>query len=142
MTRICSTGKRQTLIIIYLTDLPPLNSVLLSLFLLFPGGIRRDPNGQRDGLPHRDAQDPYQQVRRDVRRGLPGGQVHAVPPGPLRPADRTESEHAAGAAEQHDQLDRRQLRLLHQGQSATRVEQMKRGFSKYEFAQLCSVLLQ
>jgi len=86
----------------------------LSSFL-FPGGVCGDPDGQRDGLPHRDAQDPQQQVRRDVRRGLPGRQVHALPPGARRPADRSESQHAAGAAEQHDQLDRRQLCLLHQG---------------------------
>ena len=80
---------------------------LLSLYssLIISGRIGRDPDGQRVGLPHRDAQDPHRKVRRHVRRGVRRQQVHAVPPGQLRQEDRPEPQHAEGAAELDDQLD-------------------------------------
>ena len=89
-------------------------NILVSGYLYIDclGGVCRDPDGQWDRVPHRDAQDPDRPVRRDVRLGLQGQQVYAVPQVQLRQEDRAESEHPEGAGQLHDQLDRRQLRLL------------------------------
>ena len=43
-------------------------------------------------MSHRVAQDPHRQVRRDVRRGVQGGRLHALPQSSIRSEDGAESE--------------------------------------------------
>ena len=80
------------------------------------GCFGRNPHGQRERMSHRDAQDPHRAVRRYVRHRVLGRQIYALPPGQLRQEDGAEPQHSPGADEQHDELDRRQLCVLHQGE--------------------------
>ena len=53
-------------------------------------GERGDPDGVGARLPDRDAPHPDREVRRDVRREVRRPDLHALPPGQLRPQHRTE----------------------------------------------------